>query len=174
MVDAVKLKAQTVAALGSTSPLRSVGPDEDSSGGDSEHQRMMYQQQQQQLSRCEELCSLMGTVTLDTDSEHQWNSKQARNPQSLPRPTAGPPLSPIDMRDRERARFREKSLRNRILKVKWRRRHLDIISRLRKKVGALKKENTMLECAVNHLHDELHGLCDDSWWLTDMMQWLDT
>ncbi|KAL1476410.1 hypothetical protein MTO96_036524 [Rhipicephalus appendiculatus] len=43
MVDAVKLKAQTVAALGSTSPLRSVGPDEDSSGGDSEHQRMMYQ-----------------------------------------------------------------------------------------------------------------------------------
>ncbi|KAL1418126.1 hypothetical protein MTO96_026144 [Rhipicephalus appendiculatus] len=111
----------------------------------------------------------MGTVTLDTDSEHQWSSKQARNPQSLPRPTAGLPLSPIDMRDRERAKIREKWLGNRILKAKWRRRHLELFSRLQMKVGALKKEKTMLEYPVNHLHDELHGLCDDDWWLPDMM-----
>ncbi|KAL1418127.1 hypothetical protein MTO96_026145 [Rhipicephalus appendiculatus] len=111
MVDDVKLKTQMAAALGSTSPLWSVGSDEDSSGRDCEHQMMMHQPQQQQLSRCEELCSLTGTVTLDTDSEHQWNSKQARNPQSQPRPTAGLPLSPIDMRDRERAKLREKEVK---------------------------------------------------------------
>ncbi|KAL1486984.1 hypothetical protein MTO96_031134 [Rhipicephalus appendiculatus] len=155
------------AARGSTSPLWSVGSDEDSSGGDSEHQRTMYQPQQQQLSRCEELCSLMGTVTLDTDSEHQWNSKQARYPQSQPRPTAGLPLSPIDMRDRERAKLREKRLRNRI--VKCGRRYLDLISMLQKKLDALEKEKIMLENEVNHLHDELHRLYDHARCLSDMM-----
>ncbi|XP_037528513.1 transcription factor kayak-like [Rhipicephalus sanguineus] len=154
-VDYVEAKTQMAEALGFTSPMWSIGSDKDSSAGDSAHQTTMCQQQQQQLSRCEELSSRKGKVTLDMDSAHQCNSKQARNLQTAPRPSAEPPLSPIDMSDRERTKLEEKRSRNRIAQANCRKRQLDLISRLQKEVKALEKQKTGLESEVNDLLERL-------------------
>ncbi|KAH8035945.1 hypothetical protein HPB51_013486 [Rhipicephalus microplus] len=159
MVDYMKLETKTETVPGSASLLWSVGSDDYSSGGDSEQQHTMtYQQAQQQLPRCEELCSLMRTVTLGTDNAHQRNSRQDRHPQSLLQPAAGPPMSPFDMRDRESTELKEKRLGRGIVKVKCRRRQLDYIKSLWKTVGLCDIVDIRLRRALNRLRDDPHRL----------------
>ncbi|KAL3220357.1 hypothetical protein MRX96_029923 [Rhipicephalus microplus] len=134
IVHHVKLKTQRPAVRRAMSPMWLIN----SSGGDIEHQTM-YQQHQQQTSRCEELCLLMGNVSLGTDSTRQWNSRPARHTQSWTRPAAGPPLYPIDPRDRERTYLEETWLRRRLARVKCCLGHLDRTSRLQGKADSLRE-----------------------------------
>ncbi|KAH8035937.1 hypothetical protein HPB51_013478 [Rhipicephalus microplus] len=149
IVHHVKLKTQRPAVRRAMSPIWLVN-----SSGLIEHQTM-YQQHQQQMSRCEELCSLMGTVSLGTDSARQWNSRPARHTQSRTRPAAGPPLYPIDPRDRERTYLEETWLRRRLARVKCCLGHLDRTSRLQWTADSLEKEKTRIESALSDVHDEL-------------------
>ncbi|KAL3199003.1 hypothetical protein MRX96_044102 [Rhipicephalus microplus] len=149
IVHHVKLKTQRPAVRRAMSPIWLVN-----SSGLIEHQTM-YQQHQQQMSRCEELCSLMGTVSLGTDSARQWSSRPARHTQSRTRPAAGPPLYPIHPRDRERTYLEETWLRRRLARVKCCLGHLDRTSRLQWTADSLEKEKTRIESALSDVHDEL-------------------
>ncbi|KAL1418128.1 hypothetical protein MTO96_026146 [Rhipicephalus appendiculatus] len=185
MVDHAKLTTDRVPAQGSTSPPRSADFDVNSTGEDSARATMNRPPQpQHEQVRCDELSPRKRTMTLDMDSAHQCNSKQARNQQSVSGPVAEPPLSPVDVCDRKRTKLEEKRRRNRTAQAKSRQRKLDLISRLQKKVGVLqekvdvleeeadahKKENTTLKSDMNILRD--YAYCFFQWWKTHMINWL--
>ncbi|KAL1475294.1 hypothetical protein MTO96_037394 [Rhipicephalus appendiculatus] len=156
MVDHVNAKMERVPVQGSMSARRFVDSDLSSTGEDSAR-ATMYQppQQQQPQSRCDELSSNKRTTTLDMDSAHHCDRKQARNLQSLLQPVAEQPLSPFDVCDRERSKLEERRRRNRIAQANCRQRQLDRISRLQEKVDVLVMEKAMLISEVNALHDQL-------------------
>ncbi|XP_037528511.2 transcription factor Jun [Rhipicephalus sanguineus] len=137
--DDVKDTPQMVPAMGATPPPWSIGSDEERIGkGSAPPPTTMHQAPQQLLPKFEEVSSRKCTMTLDLDNalSHPHNSKRARMLPTVHLQGAEPPLSLIDMRDRQRTKLDEKGYRNRIAQARRRHRQMDLW--LQVKVNALK------------------------------------
>ncbi|XP_053209590.1 transcription factor Jra-like [Panonychus citri] len=89
------------------------------------------------------------------NGKNSANGLKSVPPPPPPSLTISPPVSPIDMEEQEKVKLERKRQRNRIAASKCRKRKLEKIHLLEKRVNELKDENEQLSTKVNKLRDHV-------------------
>ncbi|XP_015787799.1 transcription factor AP-1 [Tetranychus urticae] len=110
---------------------------------------------QQQVNIKHEPDSINSSNCSSNGSLKNMSRSQPQPPPSL---IISPPVSPIDMEEQEKVKLERKRQRNRIAASKCRKRKLEKIHLLEKRVNELKDENEQLSTKVNKLRDHVCSL----------------